>query len=43
MNGIVEIIIFAACGMALMAFACCFSSEEVLPHRYKKFCQLPNP
>lgn len=37
MNGIVEIIIFVACCMTLFAFACCFSSEGVLSHRYKKF------
>nr|DAQ94103.1 MAG TPA: hypothetical protein [Caudoviricetes sp.] len=37
MNGIVEIIIFAACGMTLAAFSFCFCSEGVLSHRYKKF------
>lgn len=37
MNGIEEIIIFAACGMTWAAFAFCFSSEGVLSHRYKKF------
>lgn len=37
MNGIVEIIIFVACGMTLAAFAFCFSGEGVLSHRYKKF------
>ena len=37
MNGIVEIIIFIACGVVWIAVTICFSSEGVLSHRYKKF------
>lgn len=37
MNGVIELIIFIACGAIWTTIAICFSGIGVLSHRYKKF------